>query len=61
GYIYPADGSVTDQRYPAPRRRVYDAQAYPQQQYQYYNNPGDTPQYAPPQGYYQQRQYYQPR
>jgi hypothetical protein len=52
---------VTDQRYPAPRRRVYDAQAYPQQQYQYYNNPGDTPQYAPPQGYYQQRQYYQPR
>jgi L,D-transpeptidase catalytic domain len=61
GYIYPADGSVTDQRYPAPRRRVYDAQAYPQQQRQYYNDPGDTPQYAPPQGYYQQRQYYQPR
>ncbi|MFY9955527.1 L,D-transpeptidase family protein [Bradyrhizobium sp.] len=61
GYIYPADGSVTDQRYPAPRRRVYDAQAYPQQQYQYSNDPGDTPQYAPPQGYYRQRQYYQPR
>jgi hypothetical protein len=54
GYIYPADGSVTDQRYPAPRRGTYDAQVYPQQ-------PGDTPQYAPPQGYYQQRQYYQPR
>jgi L,D-transpeptidase catalytic domain len=61
GYIYPADGTVTDQRYPAPRRRVYDAQVYPQQQ-QYYNNPGYAPpQYAPPQGYYQQRQYYQPR
>jgi hypothetical protein len=58
GYIYPADGSVTEQRYPAPRRRVYDAQVYPQQQpqYQYYNNPG----YAPP-GYYQPRQTYQPR
>ena len=26
-----------------------------------YNDPGYTPQYAPPQGYYQQRQYYQPR
>ena len=63
GYIYPADGSVTDQRYPAPRQRVYDAQAYPQQQDQYYNNPGyaPQPQYAPRQGYYQQRQYYQPR
>jgi hypothetical protein len=61
GYIYPADGSVTDQRYPAPRRRLYDAQANPQQQY--YNNPGYAPQPAPPQGYYQQqqRQYYQPR
>ena len=56
GYIYPADGSSTDQRYPAPRR----AQVYPPQQ-QYYNDRG----YAPaPQGYgyYQQqqpRQYYQ--
>jgi hypothetical protein len=58
GYIYPADGSVTDQRYPAPRRRVYDAQAYPQPQ-QYYNNPGYAP--PPPPGYYQPRQYYQPR
>jgi hypothetical protein len=56
GYIYPADGSTTDQRYPAPRRRLYDAQAYPQPQDQYYNNPS----YAPP-GYYQPRQYYQPR
>ncbi|MGA8903099.1 L,D-transpeptidase [Bradyrhizobium sp.] len=34
GYIYPADGSSTDQRYPAPRssRRAYDGQAYYQQQ-----------------------------
>ena len=45
GYIYPADGSSTEQRYPAPRR----AQVYPPQQ-QYYNDRG----YAPaPQGYYQ--------
>jgi len=61
GYIYPADGSSDAQIYPAPRdsRRVYDnAQAYRQQQQQYYNNQG----YPPPQGYYyQQRQYYQPR
>jgi L,D-transpeptidase catalytic domain len=58
GYIYPADGSSDRQIYPSPRatRRVYDAQAYPQQQ-QYYNNP----QYAPPQGYYQQRPAYPPR
>ncbi|MBS0532311.1 MAG: L,D-transpeptidase [Proteobacteria bacterium] len=35
GYIYPADGSSGDQRYPAPRgyRRMYDAQNVPQQQY----------------------------
>jgi hypothetical protein len=52
GYIYPADGSSTDQRYPAPRR----AQVYPPQQ-QYYYDRG----YAPaPQGYgYQPRPYYQ--
>jgi len=46
-------------RYPAPGRRVYDTQAYQQQQ-QYYGNRG----YAPaPQGYYYQprQQYYQPR
>ncbi len=45
GYIYPADGSSTDRRYPAPpsSRRVYDAQGYGQ-----YGNQG----YAPaPQGY----------
>jgi len=49
GYIYPADGSSSDARYPAPRgsRRVYDAQVYQQQQY--YDNRGyyQQPQYAP--------------
>ncbi len=56
GYIYPADGSSSEARYPAPRgRRVYDAQATPQPQY--YRG------YPPaPQGYYyQQQQPYQPR
>src|ERR1700737_3137269 len=50
GYIYPADGSSDQARYPAPpSRRVYDAQVYGQQQQQYYANRG----YAPaPQGYY---------
>jgi hypothetical protein len=54
GYIYPADGSSTDQVYPAPRR----AQVYPPQQ-QYYYDRG----YAPPtQGYYYQpRPYYPPQ
>jgi L,D-transpeptidase-like protein len=59
GYIYPADGSSNEARYPAPpSRRVYDTQAY-QQQPQYNDNRG----YAPaPQGYYYQpRQSYQPR
>jgi hypothetical protein len=52
GYIYPADGSSNETRYPAPpSRRIYDTQAYQQQPY--YGNRG----YAPaPQGYY-----YQPR
>ena len=60
GYIYPADGSSNEARYPAPRgRRTYDAQATPQPQPQYYDNRG----YAPaPQGYYYQpRPVYQPR
>jgi hypothetical protein len=60
GYIYPADGSSNEARYPAPRgRRLYDAQATPQPQQQYYDNRG----YAPaPQGYYYQpRPAYQPR
>jgi hypothetical protein len=58
GYIYPADGSSNEARYPAPpSRRIYDTQAYQQQQ-QYYGNRG----YAPaPQGYYQPRPQYQPR
>jgi L,D-transpeptidase-like protein len=59
-YIYPADGSDTGARYPAPRgtRRIYDAQVYqPQRQYQ--NN---DPSYGQQGYYYQQpRQYYQPR
>ncbi|WFU43119.1 L,D-transpeptidase [Bradyrhizobium sp. CB82] len=60
GYIYPADGSDTGARYPAPRgsRQVYGAQVYqPQQQYQTYD-----PSYGQQGYYYQQpRQYYQPR
>ena len=60
GYIYPADGSSTQQIYPAPRtsRRYYDTQSNPQPQYQYYGNQG----YAQPQNnYYQTRPDYQPR
>jgi hypothetical protein len=53
GYIYPADGSSNEARYPAPRgyRRIYDAQG--QQQYV-------APQggYAAPQGYYAPQQGY---
>ena len=56
GYIYPADGSSSEARYPAPRgRRLYDAQAtpQPQPQPQYYRG------YPPaPQGYYYQQQPY---
>jgi hypothetical protein len=60
GYIYPADGSSNEARYPAPGRRVYDTQAYQQQpQQQYYGNRGYVP--APPGYYYQPRQTYQPR
>ncbi|WP_316236960.1 L,D-transpeptidase [Bradyrhizobium sp. SZCCHNR1015] len=61
GYIYPADGSDNGVRYPAPRgteRRVYDAQAYPQQQQYYYDS--GNPSYAQPR-YYQPRPYYQSR
>jgi hypothetical protein len=59
GYIYPADGSNTGARYPAPpgtARRVYDAQVTPPQQQYYYGNSG----YQQQQRYYQQRTY-QPR
>jgi hypothetical protein len=61
GYIYPADGSSNQQIYPAPRssRPLYNAQAYPQPQSRYYNDPNAAP--PPPQGYYQQPRYYQPR
>jgi hypothetical protein len=64
GYIYPADGSSTYQRYPAPRpsRRAYDGQAYyyqqqPPQGYDAYGNA-----YQQPRSYYQQQQprYYTP-
>jgi hypothetical protein len=66
GYVYPADGSSTDQRYPAPTRRLFgqplfQQQQYPQQQsYQGYDN--SYAQQQPP-GYYTQprQQYYQPR
>jgi L,D-transpeptidase catalytic domain len=64
GYIYPADGSSTDQRYPAPRpsRRAYDGQAYyyQQQQPQGYDTYGNA--YQQPRSYYQQQQprYYYP-
>jgi hypothetical protein len=71
GYIYPADGSDTGARYPAPpgSRRTYDAQAYQQQQYyaqqqqqqQYYNNPTYPPQPYYGQPVYAPRPYYQPR
>jgi hypothetical protein len=65
GYIYPADGSASDQRYPAPTRRLFGAQVYPQQQYPQQQYQGyDNPAYAQPQpgAYYQPRQqYYQPR
>jgi L,D-transpeptidase catalytic domain len=59
GYIYPADGSSDVARYPTPRssRRLYDAQANPQQQY--YDNRGSAPQYAPQ--VYAPRPNYQPR
>src|SRR4051795_11329407 len=39
GYIYPADGSSNEARYPAPpSRRGYDTQAYQQQPQQQYND-----------------------
>lgn len=57
GYIYPADGSSDEARYPAPRgRRLYNAQVYPRQQY---DDRGYAPQYAPQ--VYAPRPYYQPR
>ena len=63
GYIYPADGSSSDQRYPAPRsyRRAYDSQGqayyYQQQQPQSYDGYGNQVQQQQPR-YYQPRGYY---
>jgi hypothetical protein len=55
-YIYPADGSDTGARYPAPRptSRAYGAQVYQQQPQPSYGQQGSY--YQP-----QPRQYYQPR
>jgi hypothetical protein len=49
GYIYPADGSSSDARYPSPRttRRVYDGQVYYQRQPTYENRGTYDPQYPP--------------
>jgi hypothetical protein len=49
GYIYPADGSSSDTRYPSPRgtRRAYDGQVYYQQQPAYDNRGYYDPQSAP--------------
>jgi hypothetical protein len=65
GYIYPADGSSSDQRYPAPRgyRRLYDAQNIPQQQYYgqqpgYYGQQPYQPQVYAPRDYNYQSQGY---
>ncbi|MBR0825883.1 L,D-transpeptidase [Bradyrhizobium manausense] len=62
GYIYPADGTDTGARYPAPRdnRRLYDAQVYQQQQSRQYQS--YDPSYGQQGYYYRQPQpYYQPR
>jgi hypothetical protein len=62
GYIYPADGSSTDQRYPAPRstQRANNGQVYyyQQQPQAYDSNP--YPQQQPRSYYQQQPRYYDP-
>jgi hypothetical protein len=61
GYIYPADGSSTDARYPAPRgsRSTYDGQVYYQQHQQQqqpaYDNSYGNQYPSQAQRYYQQR------
>ena len=64
GYIYPADGSSTDQRYPAPRstQRANNGQVYYyQQQPQAYDSYGNPYPQQQPRSYYQQQQrYYDP-
>jgi L,D-transpeptidase catalytic domain len=59
GYIYPADGSPADQRYPMPRstQRAYNGQGYYQQQPAYTDGYG-YPVQQPQQRYYQQRGLY---
>ncbi len=56
-YIYPADGSSSDRRYPSPRRyrRVYEAQSNYDSQSQYGGQGYGQ------QGYYAPQPYYQPR
>ena len=57
-YIYPADGSSNEARYPAPRgQRLYDTQVYQQQPQ--YDDRGYAPRY--PAQVYAPRPYYQPR
>src|SRR6201996_5798223 len=49
GYIYPADGSASDQRYPAPTRRLFGGPIFSQQQYpqqQQYQGYDSNPSYA---------------
>jgi hypothetical protein len=60
GYIYPSDGTSTDQRYPAPRgyRRQYDSEAAVQPQYGYSGGYVYAPQPYAPRTYYQPRSYY---
>jgi hypothetical protein len=66
GYIYPADGSSSDQRYPSPRpyRRVYQGQVYGDQYGQQYAVPrgyDSSDYYGSQQGYYAPRPYLRPR
>ena len=60
GYIYPSDGTSTDQRYPAPRgyRRQYDSEAAVQPQYGYSGGGYVYGQPYAPRTYYQPRSYY---
>jgi hypothetical protein len=62
GYIYPADGSSSDRRYPSPRsyRRVYEAQGNYDYQSQY-GGQGYGQQGYGQQGYYAPQPSYQPR
>ena len=63
GYIYPADGSSSDRRYPSPRsyRRVYEAQGNYGYQSQYGGQGYGGQQGYGQQGYYAPQPSYQPR